>query len=130
MKNKIFAKIREEINSTRKEFYVLLVVAAIALIISEALAAHRISEYVYNTSQARLRRAITLQGHDVQDIDFQFVKNGIRQNQRIYQSSQPLYHRDYYVSLWKVTTTRRLFSFGIASTTVQPYYSKAINKPL
>ena len=81
-----------------------------------------ISPFLPDTTPREIRNILTRQGHDVENIDFEFVKNASGFRGRIFQSSEPIYYDGEYISKWIV----KIISFSNAPSffprySVSPY---------
>ena len=61
-----------------------------------------ISPYLPDERMNGIKNELTRQGYDVSSVDFEFVMDGDRRGEWIFQSSIPIYFNGYYVSEWSV----------------------------
>ena len=79
-----------------------------------------INLYLPDTRPNGIRRELTRQGHNVENVDFEFVRNRDGFRGWIFESSAPLYFNGQYVSQWSVI--RYSFSSSlIVRYFVEPY---------
>jgi len=55
-----------------------------------------------DTRPEAIRRELVRQGHSVESMDFEFVRNRDEARGWVFQSSEPLYFNGHYVSQWSV----------------------------
>ena len=93
-------------------FAMLLVVVGLFIIIP----------YLPDPMPREIRNVLTRQGHDVENIDFEFVRNVSSFGERIYESSEPIYFNGEYISKWVIRTTGfGSFTPFIPRYSVKPY---------
>jgi len=69
-----------------------------------------ISPHLPDERPGAIRRELSRQGYSVENIDFEFIKDGDRRGEWLFQSSVPLYSNGHYVNQWAVVRYERGFS--------------------
>ncbi|MCL2856499.1 MAG: hypothetical protein FWE19_02075 [Oscillospiraceae bacterium] len=87
-----------------------------------------VSPHLPDTRAGAIRRELARQRHDVEHVDFEFVRNREGARGWIFQSSVPLYFDGRYVSQWSVVS----YSMGVGLRHiryfVEPYPLPAVSK--
>ena len=84
-----------------------------------------ISPYLPDERPGAIRRELARQGYPVDQVDFEFVRDGDRRGEWLFQSSEPLYSNGHSVSEWAVVRYERGFSWPYICYiySVEPYPS-------
>lgn len=61
-----------------------------------------ISLFLPDEKPGAIRKELMKQGYEVENVGFEYIRDGDGYNEWIYQSSMPVYYKGHYVSQWSV----------------------------